>query len=384
MKVLNITTYNEECGVAKFQANIQKAFENINEVDSVIFPRSLNYIKKLNAEERLTVINEIVAQANKYDVVHIQHEFGLFFNLGEGFGEIITALKANNTRVVVTIHTAPSHVLIYNPSASLYRPRSVLGHTVRALKNHSQRKKLLEPLKMADAVVTLNRNTKSELVDIVGVSADVILSTIHPVKNEEHSRRDSAPRAFTDKKAVILAVNGFVNPYKGFDKAIKSLMFLPENYKLLIAGGVNPDSGNSKYMDEICDLITKLGLTDRVHITGYVKEDEELERIIGSCDIVLYPYDVDYYKLASSGAVGIAINCELPIVTFPADSFKEIDEYMSGVLEITDSTAYYELAQRAMRVADKPRAHSNIKEFKEKNSYGVFAQKLLDLYQKIS
>lgn len=159
-------------------------------------------------------------------------------------------------------------------------------------------------------------------------------------------------------------------------------MYLPKNYKLLIAGGVNPDSGNSQYMDEICDLIVRLDLTERVHITGYIKDDDELENIIGCSDVALYPYDVDYYKHVSSGAIGVAINTELPIVAYPADSFKEINEYMPGVINVTSSTSYFELAQEVKNIINNPKPN-NIKDFKQKNSYLVFAQKLLDLYSQV-
>lgn len=384
MRVLNVTTYDEECGVAKFQHNVQDAFEKIGGIDSVIYPTSLNHIKKLDKKKRLATINHIVTEAGKFDIIHIQHEFGLFFDSGIGFDEIISELKRSGAKVVVTLHTAPSHVLVQNRRMPIYRVKSTLRYMLRNVLNRQRKRQLLDPLKKADMVTTLNRNTGKELIDIVGLGSEQVFSTIHPVKNREISAPNQSLRSFFDgRDSIILVVNGFVNPYKGFDKAIKCLKFLPDKYKLLIAGGVNPDSGDSKYMDKLCDTIVELGLTDRIHITGYVKDDEELESLIAGCDIALYPYDVSYYKLASSGAVGVAISNEKKIITFPADSFLEIDDYMSGVIDVTSTSAYVELAQHVIQLGDNGSHSTQIKKFKKENSFENYAKNMLELYVKI-
>src|SRR5205814_1795337 len=43
------------------------------------------------------------------------------------------------------------------------------------------------------------------------------------------------------KDAVLIGVFGFLNQYKGFGTAIQALHYLPENYHLLIFGGIHPN-----------------------------------------------------------------------------------------------------------------------------------------------
>ena len=380
IKVLNVTTYNEDCGVAKFQANIQECFNKYKTtIHSDIYQYSLNHLKKQNNTDRRALIKDIVKVAAEYDVVHIQHEFGLFYKNGVGFGEIVQALKRARKQIFVTIHTAPSHVLIQNQRPPAYAIRSSLKYLVTGLKNKRLKKKLLYDFRLCDRLITLNRNTREELVGIVGITPERIFTTILPVRDDVIIP-DNEIRKIFPKNTKLIVINGFINHYKGFDKAIRALSFLPEEYRLVIAGGINPDSGNPADMDAIGNLIAELQLTERVHITGYIEGDSELQRLVSGCDVAIYPYDINYYRLASSAAVGVAINAEVPAVAFPAESFKEINDFMEGVLTLTQSSTYFELAQKIPKTVGHDK--QILKDFKRENSYKVYAERLLDIYNK--
>lgn len=387
LRILNITTYNEDCGIAKFQANIQEALHNFDEVDSVIYSESLNVIKKLPENERKLHLLQIAEEAKAYDVVHIQHEFGLFFGLGIGFGELVKVLKKENIKIVVTIHTAPSHVLIPNRRRlTMRRPRSSLVYLLNAMKNSSRKKSLLNPFLAVDGVIALNKNTATELQEVVGVDRANIYHHIHPVRNDTRENKPKSKEArlllSADDEDIILVANGFINSHKGFDKAVKALRFLPDNYKLLIAGGINPDSGRYQDIDRICDLISQYDLNERVYITGYIKDDDKLASLIGGCDIALYPYDVNYYRLASSGAVGVAVNEEIPIIAYPAESFVEINTFVEDVINTTSNSSYIELSREVMRI-NKEKQKRILKSFKEANSYTKFVEGQIRFYKKL-
>lgn len=105
------------------------------------------------------------------------------------------------------------------------------------------------------------------------------------------------------------------------DLAVQAMLHAPKDLKLVLAG--------DGYMAQpVKHLIAEHGLADRVHLAGYVTE-QELVKLYRNCLGLLYvPYDEDY------GLVTVeAFNCRKPVVTC-ADS--------SGPLEFVreDETGY--------------------------------------------
>jgi glycosyltransferase involved in cell wall biosynthesis len=54
------------------------------------------------------------------------------------------------------------------------------------------------------------------------------------------TRADFPQLAHLPPDAVLIGTFGFISDYKGFDTAIQALRLLPENYHLLIFGGIHP------------------------------------------------------------------------------------------------------------------------------------------------
>jgi len=185
------------------------------------------------------------------------------------------------------------------------------------------------------------------------------------------------------KKAdTILCTIGFISENKGVDHAVKALSLLPENYKLAIIGGINPDSGRPEVYDAVSDLIIELNLQDRVHITGYIEDDDELSYAIRGCDIALYPYNPDYYKLASSDSINRAIMNNVPVIAYPTESFKEINANTDKAIVLTESPNYYELAREATRL-DIEAQIKHGKAFAKKNTFTAGAQQIIDFYKSL-
>ena len=97
------------------------------------------------------------------------------------------------------------------------------------------------------------------------------------------------------------------------------------------------------YFDEVCDLIIKLGLKERVHITGFVDNDMHLNALIRECDVCVYPYDQKYYKYVSSAALNNSIANHKPAIVYPTRPFVEMNQ--DGTIAICKSANYYELAR---------------------------------------
>lgn len=384
LRILNLSTHDEDCGIGKYQEDFIRELKGSSDVESVFYPTSPNILKKLTGVNLKNELKRFKDYLRDYDILHVQHEFGFFHGDGEGLAIFMKIAKDLGKKVVITIHTAPS--LVHPPAIRTGRhPKAYASYYKRKVANLDTMKKRLLPFRGADKIITLNSHTTEELINLVGVKREKIYQTVIPVEFTNNHRKDGVVRkrlgASTDKD-IILATVGFLSDKKGTDAAIKSLRFLPQNFKLAILGGINPISGNPQVYDAICDLITTLELNDRVYISGYVSDDNELDKMVASVDIALYPYDPQYYKWASSAAINTALNNDIPVVAYPTDSFKEINARVPGTIAITKSPNYYELARGVIEL-DETRQKNARHEYLQLYSLKKITQELVDLYKEL-
>ena len=90
----------------------------------------------------------------------------------------------------------------------------------------------------------------------------------------------------------LLGYFGFLNETKGADTLLHALAQLDETVHLVFIGGQtgSSDSGNNQqFLEQLYALITELGLTNRVHWTGFVSE-QEVSTFLHAADLMVMPY----------------------------------------------------------------------------------------------
>lgn len=261
IKVLHITTHDEDCGIAKYQQNYIDSFTKLYpETENYIFEYSPNKTKTMNDTQFNEALRLFKEQMASYDILHIQHEFG-FFHHNE-LEQYVKIAKQMHRKVIFTVHTSPD-VVIITPKLGGIGPRSLykhlrdLRHTKKLVKRH------LEPIKLADKVLAHNELTIKSLKDF-GVSENKIVRIKHPVPNLISNLSSDEIKSNLDykKEDVIYACVGFMHKHKGLFEAVKALNFLPPNYKLALIGGVHPFSDSADIYNKITDLIVKYKLKD--------------------------------------------------------------------------------------------------------------------------
>lgn len=103
-----------------------------------------------------------------------------------------------------------------------------------------------------------------------------------------------------------LVVLGYIHGRKGQLKAVETLPLLPEHH-LVLAGTAN--ERNQRYLQKIEDAARRLGVADRLRITGYLAEDD-LEQVLASARAALAPYE----RIAASGSLSTLAAAAVPIV----------------------------------------------------------------------
>lgn len=373
--VLHYSTHNENCGIGKYQEQFIAGADPA--VYNEFFPYSPHTTKVMSHEEFSGVLAELKAALEDFDILHIQHEFS--FYLHSELQRIIDLAHSLRKKVVITVHTAPSGHYT-KPKLGGIGPRSIL-HYARKMKTYLHLEKVhISAIKKADLLLVHNTSTYNDLV-ARGIAASKIKKIVLPVPAVQSAEESHEIRqALSAKKGdIILATVGFVSPSKGTEHALKALTLLPENYKLAIVGGVHPNSLDQSYLDKVCDLARKLGVQNRLYITGYVEDDERLNSLVAECAIGVYPYDKKYYAYVTSGALSNSFASHLPIIAYPTDPVIEINkEY--PVIAITKSANYYELA-RTIKAVNLQDYSGRSARYAKEHSYSREAQNIAHIYQ---
>lgn len=107
--------------------------------------------------------------------------------------------------------------------------------------------------------------------------------------NGSRNRQRAAHFGFTDSD-VVVGYFGFLNASKGGQTLLQALARLPDCQLLMIGGRIGAsDPTNEKYATEIEVLAHDLGLSQRIHPTGYLPPDEITGAFL-ACDLMAMPY----------------------------------------------------------------------------------------------
>lgn len=381
MRILHISTHNENCGIGKYQEMYLAAMKHHDqEVRNDFFPYSPNYIIKQSGSKLEKVLSDLDKMVADYDLVHIQHEFS--FYKSHQLKKIVAIIQKHNKRFIATIHTKP----ILRPPAGSRMTVSGWAHRARIKASNYRYLEAISPLKKADLVIVHNDFTRDGLIQVGFDPSRIIIKPI-PVPvldiflDKYITELDDINAKLNRKKGdVVFAAVGYLAEVKGSLQAVKALSLLPENYKLLMVGGIHPTGKNDEILDQISDLIVKRNLQDRIYITGFVEDDLLLNAYVANADIVIYPYLREY--ASSSAALNNAFASNKPVVAFPAPAFKEINKTEKHMI-LAESFSYYDLAREIANLDEEKRKQwSAVSEkYSTANSYSALAKEMLDIYK---
>ncbi len=379
IKVLHLSTHNEDCGIGKYQEMFLEAMKNEEEIHNEFFELSPNQIKVMNKNDYENAFKLLNEKLKEFDVLHIQHEYSFYWM--DELERAINIAKSQGKKSIVTVHTSAN---VGHTKAKLtgLGPRSFLGFTKALISQKRFYKRFINPMKVADLILVHNEVTKQSLVSR-GVPEGIIKKIVIPVPEIDLSPKSTEIKENLKLKEgdIVYATVGFMHRFKGVTEAVRALRYLPENYKLAIVGGLHPGTDDIAIYDKITDLIDKLQLKDRVYITGYVAEDERMNALLRECDACVYPYDREYYSNVSSAALNNAFANHVPVVAYPTESFKEINTHLP-VIRLTQTFAYYELA-RELRNLNVVVAKADSAKFAKDFSYPIISKELLSIYKEL-
>jgi len=351
MRIALVTTWDVDCGIAGYARGLRDALVAQGvDVDVVAIDRvEQRYCTRPQLRARA---REMAASTRGADVVHIQHEHGLFagsYGYPASLRIFHTLLADLRTPVAITFHTEP-----WPFAAPSRRGAERAADVVRQaawsalVHRHLRRSDRL--------VITHTRSARRQLLD-AGLSRKRVRivpqgvtarGTPSPGSPEALAARERLGFASDD---VVLTCFGFVSRHKGLDVAARALLDLPEHFRLLVVGGPHPHSRDDGLDELLAVLSEEPQLRPRVTLTGHV-ELERLADLHAATDICLAPYR-EYPRVASSAAITWALASGRPVVASHVPAFVELDD-AAGCIELVAAGAAHELAWVVQRLAGDP------------------------------
>ncbi len=234
----------------------------------------------------------------------------------------------------------------------------------------------------ASCVLTPSEFSKRRILDAYQLPDDKVVvlpngvsSVFHPVAREAAQRSMSTPLP----QAPFILTVGDLQPRKNhlgliraFEDLIRAHPQLPHH--LLIVGK------ETWHADTVRAAAKKSRVADRIHFTGFV-EDEELRRLYGACDLMVYPsfYEGFGLPILEAMACGRAVACSntsaMPEVADSAALLFDPCSQRELVFAMRDLLLNPELRQRMERLGVQRAAMF---------SWTSSAAKTLDLYYAVA
>ena len=331
MKVAMIAPHGVRCGIFSYTRDLSEALaEKGVEVYIIRLPRF--------GRKTPQILQQVVDQipVKDVDLVHVQHEYGLYNNLEGGF---YGGLKRQGTPLISTMHAVGNLTI-----------DRVIADT-------------------SDKVIVHNKfcerrfRFKSEVIH-------------HGCKSSETMPKKEAMKHLgIDERIPLVGYCGFISQAKGLETLIEAVSKIPKS-ALLIGGGWHAGPG-TQYIASINEMSQRL-LPNRCKWIGFVP-DEDLPMMYGAADLIVYPS----IWSTESGALLMAMSHGKPVIASRLPPFKEKEKL--GAL--TTFKGVNSLVKKIRKVLkdDEYRAslEAGAREYVEANSWEKIAGQHIDLYKEL-
>ena len=310
----------------------------MNDRDGYVYPDCVRYQIAEKEKTDYQFAADFINQ-NGYDVLSIQHEYGIFGGVAGSY--ILNLAREAKMPIVTTLHTVLQH-----PSAA-------------------QKVVLDELLQLSERVIVMSHKAVEFLVTVHGMSEDKIDLIPHGIPKVSSSASKPFRRILKIPGPIILTF-GLLSPDKGIQYVIEAMPEIVQELPgatYVVVGATHPNiraSAGEKYRESLVKLADDLGVSSNVRFVDRFVKSSELINYLGAMDIYVTPYLNP--KQITSGTLAYAVGAGKAVISTPywyaqellAEGrgvlvpFKDSDSISDAVVSLqNDPDARIEMGQKA-------------------------------------
>ena len=319
MKIVILSTYPPaHCGIGTYSSYLYSGLKKIRNTKTYILTEKSNpeiSSKHLSVipcyDPEKEYVNDFIQKIRqiKPDVVNIQHEFGLF-GWDNRLLRLLSKIKSLGIPCVITLHT------IYAKELTTKIPE----------KTHSIEDYYLKISKLAARIIVHQEECKSVLARM-GINENKISVISHGTVISKVKKGKAL------RKKLGLKQDARIMMYFGFFKDVKlSLSFIEalpkifkdvsKSYFYIIGSFRVKGKRDFVHMRKVKSLIKKFNIGKRVIMINKFVDEEDVPLYMASADVVVYPYDIEYW--GDTGAAHRAIGAGAVLAVSRIPKFDEI------------------------------------------------------------
>jgi glycosyltransferase involved in cell wall biosynthesis len=309
------------CGIATFTTDLQQAVTRlpVPVETAIVAMTDHDYAYDYPAAVQLQINDGRLPEyeraasflnAGDYDVVSLQHEFGIFG--GEAGGHIMTLLSRLSMPVVTTLHTV------------LSQPTAVQRHVTDRIVGASAR------------VVVMAEKGRELLRTVYRVPADKIEVIAHGTPDVAFVEPDAAKVANGFAGRCVILTFGLLSPSKGIEvmiDAMPAILKSRDDAVYVVLGATHPnlvrDRGEA-YREGLVARVRALGISDHVVFLDQFVDQATLLGFISMCDVYATPYLNEAQM--TSGTLAYSFGLGKAVVSTPYWHARELLADGRGVL----------------------------------------------------
>lgn len=320
------------------------------------------------------------------DLIHIQHEFGLFGSKlpwAYKFRKLIKAIRKElpQVKIVATAHSVIEEDYQYTTEGRGIK-RIILFFVNLLLLRYLRKIWGEKTWGIIDAVIV---HSMLQIKSIKKSRCSQVCEIPHFIPDLKLDRGDSEktsslfPRKMETKKYLL--VFGFFTPEKGQDIVIKAMRSLKGDFELILVGGVRRKQDKG-YWDYCSHLIEQYSLEDRIKMTGFISE-EMIAEAYKIADLVIVPFK----WTSGSGSLAHALGGGKPILASDLKLNREIAVRSKDAAHFFMNNDDKDCARQITWLFEHPERLESIKSgaqvYKRRYSIANVVKRHLDFYRDV-
>jgi len=331
MNIAMVTPWKVKCGIFSYSRDLSEALaEKGVEVYIIRLPRF--------GRKTPQILQQVIDQipVKDIDLIHVQHEYGLYNNLEGGF---YGGLERLGKPIVSTVHAVGNLTID------------------RAIADAS------------DKIIVHNEFCKKRL----SFDSEVIHHGCKP--SETVPREEAMKKLGIDPRVPLVGYCGFISSYKGLESLIEAVSKIPKS-ALLIGGGWHTEQ-STQYIASLNQMTQRI-LPHRCKWLGFVPDDE-LATAYGAMDVVVYP---SIYT-TESGALLMALSHGKAVIANRLAPFRE-KEKLGALTTFKGVNSLAKKIRLLLRDEDaRTKLEEGARSYVENNSWEKVAEQHLTLYEEV-